>query len=234
VEAIYGLHVFPELPAGKVGYKTGMYMASSDEIKLEVVGKGGHGAIPDACINPLYMGSEFILEAKKRLQAWYPKDVPHVLTFGFFEALGSTNVVPERAFIKGTFRTMNEENRYKAHAFFEELATEIGNKYGGKCHLNISVGYPYLSNHESISNSWANSIVEKIGADKVVSLPIRMTAEDFAFYGQVVPAAFFRLGVGFEDNSKNFGVHHPKFDIQPDALITGMIMLSSAPFSWKK
>jgi amidohydrolase len=234
VEAIYGLHVFPELPAGKVGYKTGMYMASSDEIKLEIIGKGGHGAIPDACINPLYMGSEFILESKKRLEAWYPQDIPHVLTFGFFEAQGSTNVVPERAYIKGTFRTMNEENRYKAHRFFEAIAKEIGEKYGGQCLLNISVGYPFLSNHEAVSDSWANSMVEIIGADKIVSLPIRMTAEDFAFYGQEIPSAFFRLGVGFEDTSMNFGVHHPKFDIQSDALITGMLMLSTAPFSWKK
>ncbi len=233
VDAIFGLHVFPELRSGKIGYRKGMYMASSDEIKLEIIGKGGHGAIPDACVNPLYMGSEFILECKKELNEWYPEEIPHVLTFGYFEAKGSTNVVPEKAFIKGTFRTMNEEFRFKAHQFFRIKAKEIGEKYGGQILLNISVGYPFLSNDEQLTENWKNILSEANGETNMVELPLRMTAEDFAFYGQKIPASFLRLGVGFEDSNFNFGVHHPKFNIDNSALDIGMLMMTLAPYSWK-
>ena len=102
VDRIYGLHVFPEFEAGHLGLRPGLYMASSDEIHVSIEGIGGHGALPEKCINPLMMGAEFVIKAKALLSEICPENVPHVLSFGRFEALGSTNVVPSTCEVKGT------------------------------------------------------------------------------------------------------------------------------------
>jgi amidohydrolase len=138
VSRMYGLHVFPELPAGKVGLKEGLYMASSDEIHLQIQGVGGHGALPEKCVNPLMMGAEFVLKAQELIKEKTSDDIPTVLSFGRFEALGSTNVIPSSAYIKGTFRTMNEEWRAEAHQLLGKLAESISLKYNGKANLKIS------------------------------------------------------------------------------------------------
>ena len=228
VERMYGLHVFPDFPAGWIGLKGGLYMASSDEIHLTIKGVGGHGALPENCVNPLLMGADFVLEGQRLIKEHCPENIPVVLSFGRFEALGSTNVIPSVAEIKGTFRTMNEEWRSRAHELLQTLVREIESKYGGKIHLNISKGYPFLVNSEELTNSLKSKLQKAIGNENVKDLKIRMTAEDFAFYSQKIPVCFFRLGTGKSDTSLNFGVHHPKFDIDSEALKTGMLAMVMA------
>ena len=230
VERMYGLHVFPELNAGLVGLKSGLYMASSDEIHVSIEGVGGHGALPEKCINPIVMGSEFVLEAQRLIYQNCPKNIPVVLSFGRFEALGATNVIPSGAEIKGTFRTMNEQWRFKAHNLLNDLAIQIEKKYGGDINLHISKGYPFLVNSEELTSSLKLKLQKAMGPDHVKDLSIRMTAEDFAFYSQKIPVCFFRLGTGKVDASQNFGVHHPKFDIDSEALKTGMLAMTLAAF----
>ena len=126
VSKMFALHVFPDLEFGKVGFREGLYMASSDELHLEIIGKGGHGALAGQTINPMFMGAEFILAAQNYINSNTPVDVPSVINFGLFEALGSTNVIPESAKIKGTFRTMNEHWREKAKAGIKDVAKSLG------------------------------------------------------------------------------------------------------------
>ena len=147
------LHVFPDLDYGHFGFKEGLYMASCDELHVEVKGVGGHGALPDRTVNPLFMGSEFILKAKEYIDKNTPEDVPSVINFGHFEALGATNVVPESAFIKGTFRTMDEDWRAKAKTELLAIASGISKKYNGNIRLNLSNGYPFLKNDEELTYS---------------------------------------------------------------------------------
>ncbi|NBU92947.1 MAG: amidohydrolase, partial [Flavobacteriia bacterium] len=138
VEAMFALHVYPEFEAGLIGLKSGLYMASSDEIHLEIIGKGGHGALPNRCVNPLIMGAELVLALTTYISTHSPKEIPTVINFGRFEALGSTNVVPENASIKGTFRTMKEDWREKAFQEMEKISNEIARKYSGKVNLKRS------------------------------------------------------------------------------------------------
>lgn len=222
VERMYALHVFPEMEAGNVGLRGGLYMASSDEIHIEIEGVGGHGALPEKCVNPLMMGAEFVLKASELIKSECPTDIPCVLSFGRFEALGSTNVIPSSAEIKGTFRTMNEEWRAKAHELLQDLAVEISEKYKGKINLKVSKGYPFLKNDFQLSNDLKQVFADNLGKDFVHELPIRMTAEDFAFYSQTIPVCFFRLGVGNIKEGITYGVHHPKFNIDSNALKTGI------------
>ena len=228
VKEMYALHVFPELEVGKLGMRSGLYMASSDELHLEIIGVGGHGAMPEKCINPILIGSEFIIEAQNIIHKSCPKEVPCVISFGHFDALGATNVIPERAEIKGTFRTMNEEWRGKAAILLMDLANNLENKYKGNVNLEISKGYPFLKNDEELTEKLKTKFESFFGPENIEGLALRMTSEDFSFYSQTIPVCFFRLGVGNKEKGIIYSVHHPKFDIDSACLKTGMLAMIQA------
>ena len=228
VKEMYALHVFPELEVGKLGMRSGLYMASCDELHLEIIGVGGHGAMPEKCINPILIGSEFIIEAQNIIHKSCPKDIPCVISFGKFEALGATNVIPERAEIKGTFRTMNEEWRGKAAILLMDLANKLENKYKGNVNLEISKGYPFLKNDEELTEKLKTKFESFFGPEKIEGLALRMTSEDFSFYSQTIPVCFFRLGVGNKEKGIIYSVHHPKFDVDSACLKTGMLAMIQA------
>ena len=228
VKEMYALHVFPELEVGKLGMRSGLYMASCDELHLEIIGVGGHGAMPEKCINPILIGSEFIIEAQNIIHKSCPKEVPCVISFGHFDALGATNVIPERAEIKGTFRTMNEEWRGKAAILLMDLANNLENKYKGNVNLEISKGYPFLKNDEELTEKLKAKFESFFGPEKIEGLALRMTSEDFSFYSQTIPVCFFRLGVGNKEKGIIYSVHHPKFDVDSACLKTGMLAMIQA------
>lgn len=230
VEKMYALHVFPEMEVGNIGLRSGLYMASSDELHVQINGVGGHGALPEKCVNPIEMGALWMSRVKARFNEECPEAVPHVLTFGRFEALGSTNVIPSQALIKGTFRTMDEVWRSKAYAILADEANEVSMLFGGEIALNISKGYPFLKNDETLTAELKVLFESVFGSDHIHELALRMTAEDFAFYSQEIPVCFFRLGVGNKAKGITHAVHHPRFDIDSDALKTGMMAMCSIAF----
>ena len=231
VEKMVALHVFPDLECGHFGFKEGLYMASCDELHIEVQGLGGHGALPERTVNPIFMGSEFMLAAKRYIDENTPTDVPSVINFGHFEAKGATNVVPDKAFVKGTFRTMDEAWREKAKKQLLEIASRISDDYRGQIKLSISHGYPFLRNDLELTHTIRDLAEQNFGKEKVHHLPIRMTSEDFAYYSQLVPVCFFRLGVRNEQKGIVHGLHHPKFDIDSNSIKTGVQMFVSIVFS---
>ena len=222
VEELVALHVYPELPAGFVGIKEGLYMASSDEIHVEIEGVGGHGALPERFINPIDVAIAWMQACQQFVTANCPKDTPQVLTFGRFEALGSTNVVTANASIKGTFRTMNESWRASVKKILQGKASEIAASFGAKISINISEGYPFLMNDKALTQKVKHILTATLGEAQVQTLGLRMTAEDFAFYSHHRPVCFFRLGTGFAAKESNPAVHHPQFDIDEDALEVGV------------
>jgi amidohydrolase len=230
VSDIIALHVFPELETGSVGFKDGIYMASCDEIYITIHGKGGHGALPHNCIDPIVIGANLILQLQQIVSRKCDPKIPCVLSFGHFEALGATNVIPERAHIKGTFRTMNEAWREEALKLIETMTRSLVESNGAKVEIEISHGYPFLENDPLTTQKMRTKAEVFLGKEHVIELPIRLTAEDFSFYSQIVPACFFRLGVRNESKGIVHGVHHPKFDIDPQALITGVQMMTIAAF----
>lgn len=230
VASIYALHVFPDMPVGKTGFKGGLYMASCDEIYITIHGKGGHGATPHQCIDPIVIGAELILNLQTIVSRKCDPKVPCVLSFGHFEALGATNVIPSKAVLKGTFRTMNEAWRAEALKLIERHARAIVEGNGGQLELEISKGYPFLENDEILTQQLKAKAIDLLGEEHVEDLPIRLTAEDFSFYAQEIPACFFRIGVRNEEKGIVVGVHNPRFDIDANALKIGMQMMSLAVF----
>ena len=230
VSHLFALHVFPDLMVGELGLKSGLYMASCDEIHLTINGIGGHGAVPAKCVNPLSIAAEIILSTEEILTREKPKDVPQVISFGRMEAYGSTNVIPSSAILKGTFRTMDEAWRKKAHGLMAENFEKLAAKYGGTIDIDISIGYPFLHNDEGITNKAKALFEMNFGQENVIDLPLRMTSEDFAFYSQIAPVCFYRVGVADPTKEINYGVHHPKFDVEPTALIVAMKSFASCAF----
>lgn len=228
VEKIFALHVFPELNVGEIGYRAGKYMASCDEIYITIHGKGGHGATPHLCIDPIIIGSNLILQLQQIISRRCNARIPSVLSFGHFEAIGATNIIPEKAILKGTFRTMDETWREEALNLLSNQIESIVSAHGGRVELEISRGYPCVVNDEKVTHKLAKKAELVLGKQKVHELPIRLTSEDFAYYSQLIPACFFRLGVRNDEKGIVYSVHHPKFDIDSDALKTGMQIMSIA------
>lgn len=222
VAELVALHVYPEMEVGNVGLRSGLYMASSDEIHVEIEGIGGHGALPARFINPIDVGMAWMQACKTAIAVQCPENIPQVLTFGRFEALGSTNVVAATAQIKGTFRTMDESWRSHVHEILQAQANEVAAEFGATIHLTIAKGYPFLHNDPALTQNVKGILIRTLGLNHVHELDLRMTAEDFAFYSQERPVCFFRLGVGNMQKGIVHAVHHPRFDIDEQALEIGV------------
>lgn len=214
---ILGQHVHPPLEAGKIGIRPGIYMASADEIYITVKGKGGHGALPNDCIDPVVITAHIITALQMVVSRNANPNMPTVLTFGHIESEGgSTNVIPNEVHLKGTLRTFDEEWRFEAHKKIETLISNIAEGMGGSYKLDIKVGYPCLINEPELTETVWDKAVEFLGEENVVELPIRTTAEDFAFYSQVMPACFYRLGTGNKSKGITSPVHTNTFDVDED------------------
>lgn len=222
VSEIYALHVSPELEVGKIGLKSGMYMASCDEIYITVKGKGGHGAMPHQNIDPILISSHLIVALQQIVSRNCPPQIPSVLSFGHIEGLGATNIIPDNVYIKGTFRTMNEEWRKTAHINIQKQAKLLVESFGGTVDCKIEIGYPYLENHPVLTENARDKAIQFFGEENVVDLPIRLTGEDFAYYAQKIPATFIRIGVRNEEKGIIYPVHNSKFNIDENALLIGM------------
>lgn len=219
-------HVYPEFEAGNIGFKSGTYMASADEVYLTVKGKGGHGALPHRNVDPIVISANIIVQLQQLVSRFAPPTLPVVLSFGKITAEGATNVIPSEVKIEGTLRTFDEEWRSKFHQQIENMCINIAKASQGDCEVNIKKGYPFLINHVELTAQCSDAAVEFLGESKVKQLDLRMTAEDFAYFSQKVPACFYRLGVGNHSKGLDKSVHHPEFAIDESALETGVGLMS--------
>jgi amidohydrolase len=218
---VLGQHTMPELPAGKIGIRPGNYMASTDELFIKVTGKGGHAAMPHLHTDPVAISCELVSALQQIVSRQANPLIPSVLSFGRFIADGSTNVIPDAVEIEGTFRTLDEQWRAEAHQRMRRLAETLVEGMGGTCSFEIRKGYPVLNNDEKLTNETRTHAIEFLGKDNVVDLDIWMAAEDFAYYAQVIPGCFYRLGTGNKAKGITSGLHTPTFDIEEEALKTG-------------
>jgi amidohydrolase len=215
---IIGQHVMPLIDAGKVGFRSGIYMASTDELYVTVRGKGGHGAQPHQNIDPVLITSHIIVALQQIVSRNADPRLPSVLSFGKVIANGATNIIPNEVKLEGTFRTLNEEWRKEAKRLMKKMAEGIAESMGGSCEFNIMDGYPYLINEEKVTANARAFAEDYLGKDNVLDLDIWMAAEDFAYYSQITDACFYRLGTGNKEKDTYYSVHTPNFDIDEDAL----------------
>lgn len=230
IDAIFGWHVHPEMKVGEVGFRAGDFMASADEIYLKVVGRGGHAAQPAQFISPLIIASKIILALENVTNL----DIPLVLTFGKIIADGATNVVPEKATLEGTLRCFDEAKRKAAHQLIHTVCNDIATSHGAAIEVNIVLGYPVLKNDFSLTTFAKKQAEKLVTNDKIFDLPIRMGAEDFAFYSHQVPACFYRVGVGSPTSDTSYPIHSAKFEIDEIALKTSVALMSWLAVGFEK
>ncbi len=219
--AILGQHVMPMIPAGKVGFRSGLYMASTDELYLTIKGKGGHGAMPETFIDPVLISAHLLVALQQIVSRVANPKIPSVLSFGRVEALGATNIIPNEVKIQGTFRTLDEAWRAKAHEKMRRIAEGIVEGMGGQLDFEIRKGYPFLKNEPALTARSVEAARAYLGAENVLDLDIWMAAEDFAFFSQEVDGCFYRLGTRNEARGITSGVHTSTFDIEEEALEIG-------------
>ncbi len=217
--SIIGQHVHPPLASGKIGLKPGIYMASADEIYVTVTGRGGHGALPQDCIDPIVITAHIITALQQIVSRNADPAMPSVLTLGKINSTGgSTNIIPNEVKLLGTFRTFDETWRTEAHKRMKKMAESIAEGMGGHCDFEVRRGYPALYNNPELAVNTKQWAIDFLGADNVVDLPLRLTAEDFSYYSQVMPACFYRLGTGNESKGTTSPVHTNTFDVDEDCL----------------
>ncbi len=225
-QAILGQHVMPYIPAGKVGFREGKYMASADEIYFTVKGKGGHAAMPENLVDPVLVTSHIIVALQQVISRNANPRVPSVLSIGRVVAEGATNIIPEKVEVAGTFRTLDEEWRATAKEKIASIVTGTAKAMGAVAELEIRHGYPFLCNDEALTRKLKSCATDYLGAENVIDLDIWMAAEDFAFFSQERPACFYRLGTGNAAKGITSGVHTSTFDIDESALETGAGLMS--------
>ena len=219
--SIIGQHVFPLLSVGKIGFREGKYMASSDEIYLKVIGKGGHGAAPELAIDPVVIASHIIIALQQIISRNASPKQPTVLTFGKITAMGATNIIPDEVNIAGTFRALNEDWRKDGLSKIKKMAEGLAESMGGKCEVDIHHGYPCLENNPALTQRIRLAAEEYVGKENVVDIEQTLGSEDFAYYSQLIQASFYRLGTRNEAKGITSYVHTPTFDIDESALTIG-------------
>lgn len=226
-EVILGQHVLPGMDTGTVGIRSGLCMASADELYLDVKGIGGHAALPHFLNDTVLAASSIIVGLQQIVSRLIPAHVPAVLSFGRFIADGATNVIPPIVNIHGTLRLMDEEWRAKAKESIVENAALIAKTHGCECDVRIAHGYPCVYNDPKTYEKGKTYLADFLGKEKVEEMEIRMTAEDFGFYSQEFPSLFYRFGVTGENNKEAGGLHTPNFKIDEESFKT-----SVGGFAW--
>jgi len=223
---IIGQHGFPGIASGKVGYKPGIYMASSDELYIKIKGKGGYAATSHNLIDPVLISAHIIVALQQIVSRNADTAIPSVLSFGKIDAQGATNVIPSEVTLEGTFRTMNEPWRAEAHEKIRNLASSTAESMGGSCEINIVKGYPVLENNVQYTLKAAQYSRQLLGNDNVINLDLRMTSEDFACYAQQFPAVFYRFGTTDANGKYAEPLHSGTYMADERSLVTAMANLS--------
>jgi len=221
-QSIFALHVHPGLPVGKLSFRSGMVMASADEIFITIKGKGGHAASPHLTTDTILIAAQLIVSLQQLISRNNDPFNPSVLSITSFQGGNTTNVIPSEVNLMGTFRAMNEDWRFKAHDIIKKQATGLVHAMGGEIDIRIDVGYPFVLNNEQLTQTAMQKAAEYVGEQNVEETEIRMGAEDFAFYSHLIPACFYRIGVGNVSQGITANVHTPLFNIDENAIETGM------------
>ncbi len=225
-QAIYALHVHPGLTLGQLSFRSGMVMASADELYFTIKGKGGHGAAPHLAIDPILIGAHLVTALQQVISRNRNPLYPSVLSITSFQGGSTTNVIPHEVKLMGTFRAMDETWRNEAHQLIERISHQLVESMGGTLDLHIDKGYPVVFNDAALTEKAVEYAGDYLGTAHVEETEMRLGAEDFGYYAQQIPGCFFRLGVMNKEKGIIHGVHTPHFNIDEAAIETGMSIMA--------
>jgi amidohydrolase len=221
-QAIVGMHVNPQLAVHKLSYRSGMVMASADELYITLHGKGGHAAAPHFTHDTLLAASHIVIGLQHIISRNNNPFNPSVISITSIQGGNTTNVIPSTVKMMGTLRCMNEDWRAKAHTLITNYITETAHAMGITAEVHIDKGYPFVLNDEAVTEKARAAAKEFIAPELVEETELRMGAEDFGYYSHQIPGTFFRLGTMNADLGITSGVHTPTFNIDESAIELGV------------
>ena len=214
---IYSFHCLPEMECGRIGMRKGKYMASTDELYWTVKGKGGHGATPHMAVDPILIASHIVVALQQIVSRNASPMSPTVLSFGKIIGEGRTNIIPDEVKMEGIIRSFDPEWRLETHKKIRKISEGIAESMGGECDLFIDYGYPAVVNDDDCTQQVYDNGVAFLGKENVDWLDMRMTAEDFAFYAQRIPACYFRVGIHVPGTPIT-NLHRPDLLVNEDSI----------------
>lgn len=224
-EEIYALHSSPEIECGYIGMKEGKFMASTDEIYIDIIGKGGHGGIPHLNIDPILTASHVVVSLQSIVSRNSNPSIPTTFSIGRFIGDGKTNIIPDKVRLEGIIRTFDEEWREESHKLIERIVKNTAKSFGAEAEVFIDSGYPHLYNHPELCKKTFEFAREYLGKDKVLEIQSRMTADDFSYFSQRTKGCYFRIGTKKKgENIRN--LHTKSFDIDEKSLEYGIGIIS--------
>ncbi len=232
VDDIFGLHVFPSIPAQSVGIRYGALTAAADDLEIIIQGESGHGARPHEAIDAIWIASQVITTLQQSISRTHNPLHPIVLTIGQINGGRAPNVIADQVTMTGIVRSLNPETQAKLPQWIEDTVKHICSCYGAKYQVNYRHGIPSVQNDQNLTKLIENAAREALGDDKVIIInEPSLGAEDFSVYLQQVKGTMFRLGVG-KINQNNYPLHHPRFEIDESALITGVVTLAYSAYKY--
>lgn len=216
-DEIYGFHCLPEMECGRVGMRKGKYMASTDELYWTIKGRGGHGATPHMAIDPIVVASHVVVALQQVVSRNASPLMPTVLSFGKMVGEGRTNIIPDEVKMEGIIRTFDPEWRLEAHNRIRKISEGVAESMGAECDLFIDYGYPPVVNNDDCTQMTHDNAVAYLGEENVDWLDMRMTAEDFSFYAQKIPACYFRVGIHVPGTEVT-NLHRPNLLVNEDSI----------------
>jgi hippurate hydrolase len=225
-QGIIGLHVHPGLAFGKLSFRKGRVMASADELYVSIKSSGGHAATPHQTVDTVLVAAQLITSLQTIISRNRNPQNPSVLSICSIHGGNTTNVIPSEVKLMGTFRAMDEVWRFKAHELMMQQAKGLAIATGAEIDFRVDVGYPTVDNEPAITEAAWKLADQYMGVENVEETELRMGAEDFGYYSQVIPGCFFRLGVRNEAKDAIHNVHTPVFKVDEDAIAHGVGMMA--------
>lgn len=232
VAAILGVHVFPSIPAGCVGLRQGALTAAADDLELTIIGESGHGARPHEAKDAIWIAAQVITMLQQAISRTQNPLRPVVLSIGQIMGGRAPNIIADQVKLLGTVRSLHPETYETLPGWIEQIVANICQMYGANYELNYRRGVPSVQNDPMLTQIVEESVREAFGSGAVVNLPEpSLGAEDFSVYLDYAPGMMFRLGVGHK-NKHNYPLHHPKFEIDESAIITGVVTLAYSAYKF--
>ncbi|MBX9954667.1 amidohydrolase [Peribacillus frigoritolerans] len=221
LDAVFGIHLFPSHPAGVVGYHGGYSMAGRTYFKLAIKGVGGHGSSPHMANDAIVAGAHFVTAVQTVISRRLNPFDMGVVTIGSFDGKGSFNVIKDRIEIEGDVRYMTAETQQLIDKEIHRIVKGIETEFDVQCELTYVPDYPPLYNDPELTEFVKNSLESMNDKEikKVVEFPVFSGSEDFSYYAEKIPGCFFYIGCKPKGVEKAYFNHHPKFDIDEDALL---------------
>lgn len=233
VKAILSLHVFPSIPGGSIGVRYGALTAAADDLEIIIIGESGHGSRPHEAIDAIWIASQVITTLQQAISRTQNPLRPVVLSIGQINGGRAPNVIADQVKLLGTVRSLHPETRASLPNWISQIVASVCQSYGARYTVNYSPGVAGVQNDSTLSQLLQTAAEEAWGSDRVqVLTEPSLGSEDFSMYLEHAPGMMFRLGVGYKDKAINHPLHHPQFEVDESAILTGVVTMAYTAYKY--